>query len=109
MRGTNVIPLPVTIKNLGKGLKVTAPLTPSVEIELEGPLPDLIKLVPSSITVTIDLTGEVAGVIERKPVVSGVPKSLRIVRITPERFGIIIEKAPQALAPPRRLETPVVA
>ncbi len=116
MRGTHIIPLPVTMKNLGKGLMIAAPLTPSVQIELEGLLPDLIKLVPSNITVTIDLTGEVAGVIERTPVVSGVPRSLRIVKITPQRFGIIIEKVPekvpektpQALAPPRRLEMPVV-
>jgi YbbR domain-containing protein len=100
--GQEIIRRPVIWVNLDKGLRVIAPLSPTIDLELSGPLADLTNLNSSDITVTVNLFGVVPGVIERVPVVTGLPKSLTIVRVVPEKFLVLIE----AVSTPTPTATP---
>jgi YbbR domain-containing protein len=106
--GQQIIRRSVTWTDLDKNLRVVAPLTPTVDIELAGPLADLNALTASNITVTVSFSGTGPGVVERVPVINGVPKSLSIVRVIPEKLLFLIETAPTPTPTPSttRLATP---
>ena len=52
--------VPVTVTGLGAGLAVRGEL-PTVEVTLQGSLPDLLDLTASDVVATVDLTGKDAG------------------------------------------------
>lgn len=101
--GSEIIRRPVFFANLAKGLAIVSPVAANVDIELAGNMADLAALTITPITVTIDMTGEVAGAMEKTPYISGLPISLRVVRMRPEKFVVVVEKAPATslLAPSR--------
>ncbi len=103
--GQEIIRRPVVWVNLDKGLQVIYPLSPTVDLELSGPLADLTSLKSSDITVTVNLSGVVPGVIERLPIISGVPKTLTVVRVVPERFPVLV--AAVSTPTPTATPTPV--
>jgi YbbR domain-containing protein len=92
--GGEVVRRPVVFKGLGKGLRVTSPLMPTVDIQLSGALPDLLAVTPKDITATLDLTDRGPGVYEIPVVVGALPEKLKVVRVTPERFFVIIDRIP---------------
>lgn len=100
--GQEIIRRPVTILNLDKNLRVVAPVTPTIEIELSGPLADLTRITSMDITVTVNLTGALPGVVERAPVITGVPKSLTIVRVNPEKLIILLDPSNTPTPTPTR-------
>jgi len=106
--GQEIIRRAVSWVNLGKGLRVLAPVSPTVDIELSGPLADLARITASDITVTVDLANVTPGVVERVPVVNGLPRTLTVVRIIPERLIILVDTAvtPTPTSSPTRTPTP---
>ena len=100
--GQEIIRRSVVWINLDKGLRVIAPISPTLDLELAGPLADLASLTSADITVTVNLSGVVPGVIERVPIITGLPKTLTLVRVTPEKFLVLIE----AIATPTPTVTP---
>ncbi len=104
--GQEIIRRSVTWTNLNPTLRVLYPLTPTVDIELAGPLADLARLTAADITVTVNLAGSVPGVAERVPVISGVPRTLTIMRVSPERIPILIDVNPTPTPTPTTTSTP---
>lgn len=92
--GQEIVRRPVTWQNLDRTLRVVAPLSPTVDIELAGPLADLAALNVNDIMVTVNLSGMSPGVIERTPVIAGLPATLSVVSVKPERLIILIEAIP---------------
>jgi len=112
--GQEIVRRNVTWLNLDKSLRVVAPLSATVDIELAGPLAALAALNASDIVVSVNLSGMVPGVIERVPVVSGVPPTLSIVSMTPEKLIILVEAVPTptptpTVTPTGAARTPVPA
>jgi YbbR domain-containing protein len=113
--GQEIVRRVVSWTNLDPRLRAFAPLSPTVDvptvdIELAGPLADLTRLTAADITVTVYLTGVVPGVVERVPVVFGLPKTLTITRMIPEKLIIQVEVAstptPTPTVTPARTPTP---
>jgi YbbR domain-containing protein len=107
--GQEIIRRAVAWTNLDKGLRVIAPLSPTIDIELAGPLDDLSRLSAADITVTVNLTGVTPGIVERVPIISGLPRTLNIVRVSPEKLIILVEVAPTPTPTPTPTSTPAAS
>jgi YbbR domain-containing protein len=104
--GQQIIARPVLYVNLDRTLHVIAPVSPTVSVTVAGPLPDLTQLSPSDITVTVDLAGVIPGVVERAPIISGVPKTLTVSQVTPEKIIVLVEVASTPTPTPTVTPTP---
>ena len=62
----------------------------SVDVRLDGPVPDLRNLKPTDLVATIDLTGLLTGTYTLPVAVTGVPTGTKVISVDPEKVGVTI-------------------
>lgn len=82
--------VPPVFENLSDGLQARA-LTPLVEVEVEGPLPQLRALGPPAFTAVINLSDLGVGRHD-VPVTARAPNGLRVIAVRPERVAVEITR-----------------
>ena len=87
--GGGVLRRPLTWRNLTRGITVTLSLS-SVDIRLDGPVPDLRGLKPTDLVASIDLTGLLTGTYSLPVAITGVPTGTKVISVDPEKVGASI-------------------
>jgi YbbR domain-containing protein len=73
---------------LGPGLSVVLQ-SPTVVVNISGPLPALLRLAPSDVAVTVDANGLSAGAYRLDPKVA-LPPGIQLDGVVPDRVGVIV-------------------
>jgi YbbR domain-containing protein len=92
VRGPGSVGVAPRISNVGAGL-AAALNTPVVAVLVSGPLPDVLVLKPTDVTVTVDATGLGPGTHRLEPKVT-VPPGLTFDGASPDRVEIVIGPQP---------------
>ncbi|MDO9065663.1 MAG: CdaR family protein, partial [Chloroflexota bacterium] len=87
--GGGILRRPLTWRNLTRGITVTLSLS-SVDIRVDGPVPDLRSLKPTDFVPSIDLTGLLTGTYTLPVTVTGVPTGTKLISVDPEKVGVSI-------------------
>lgn len=89
MPGGGVVRRPVVWRNLTRGITATLSIS-SVDLRLDGPVPDLRALKPTDLVASIDLTGLLTGTYTLPVAVTGVPTGTKVISVDPEKVGVSI-------------------
>jgi YbbR domain-containing protein len=85
--GGGILRRPLTWRNLTRGITVTLSLS-SVDIRMDGPVPDLLSLKPTDLVASIDLTGLLTGTYSLPVAITGVPTGTKVISVDPEKVGV---------------------
>jgi hypothetical protein len=87
--GGGIIRRALTWRNLSPGITVTL-FIPTVDIRVDGPVPDLRSLKPTDMSPSVDLTGLFTGTYSLPVAITGVPTGTKVISVDPERVGVSI-------------------
>jgi YbbR domain-containing protein len=87
--GGGVLRRTLTWRNLTRGITATLSLS-TVDIRVDGPVPDLRSLKPTDMAPSVDLTGLLTGTYTLPVTVTGVPTGTKVISVDPEKVGVSI-------------------
>jgi YbbR domain-containing protein len=87
--GGGVLRRPLAWRNLTRGITVTLSI-PTVDIRVDGPVPDLRSLKPTDMAPSVDLTGLLTGTYTLPVTVTGVPTGTKVISVDPDKVGVSI-------------------
>ncbi len=88
--GGGIVRRPVTVRNVTKGITATVTIA-SVDIKLDGPVPDLQNLKPTDIIAGVDASGLITGTYSLPITITGVPTGTRVISVTPDKVEVSLK------------------
>jgi YbbR domain-containing protein len=87
--GGGVLRRPLAGRNLTRGITATLSIS-TVDIRVDGPVPDLRGLKPTDMAPSVDLTGLLTGTYTLPVTVTGVPTGTKVISVDPDKVGVSI-------------------
>jgi YbbR domain-containing protein len=87
--GGGILRRTLTWRNLTRGITATLSLA-TVDIRVDGPVPDLRSLKPTDFSPSVDLTGLLTGTYALPVTVTGVPTGTKIISVDPDKAGVYL-------------------
>jgi YbbR domain-containing protein len=87
--GGGVLRRTLTWRNLTRGITATLSIS-TVDIRVDGPVPDLRSLKPTDMSPSVDLTGLLTGTYSLPVTVTGVPTGTKVISVDPDKAGVYL-------------------